>query len=97
MYLIDEEDVAFLEVGEDGGEIPCTVDGGTRGRAYLDAHLVCDDAGERRLAEARWPREEQVVECLATHACGLDENGEIVLDTTLAKVIVERLGTQVDL
>ena len=94
VYLVDEEDVAFLEIGEDGRKIARAIDGGAGGRAYLHPHLVCHDAGKRRLAQTRGAREEQVVKRLATHARGFDEHGEVVLDAALPQIVIQRLGTQ---
>ena len=90
MYLVHEEDVARLEVGEDGGEVPSALDGGARGGVHLGPHLVCHDARERRLAEARGAREDHVVERLAAVARGLDEHAEVLPHALLADVLVER-------
>ena len=53
--LVDEEDVMFLEVGQDGGEVAGALDGGAGGDANGDAHLGGDDVGEGGLAEAGGP------------------------------------------
>ena len=63
--LVDEEDVALLQVGEERGEVAGLLDDGAGGRAQLRAHLVGDDDGERGLAQSGRPRQEHMVERLA--------------------------------
>ena len=63
--LVDEEHVARLEVGEDRRQVAGALDDRPRGGADADAHLSGDDVRERRLAEARRPVEEHVVEHVA--------------------------------
>ena len=62
--LVDEQDVALLEIGEERGEVAGLGDDRTGGRAEIDAELAGDDLRQRRLAEARRPDEEDVVERL---------------------------------
>ena len=64
MDLVDEEDVAVLEIGEERREIAGLDDDRAGGGAEIDAELARDDLRERRLAEARRPDEEHVVERL---------------------------------
>src|SRR6185369_943503 len=45
--LVDEEDVARLERGEDRGEVAFALDRGPRNGADADAELLADDVGER--------------------------------------------------
>ena len=64
--LVDEEDLAGLERGEEGGEVAGAFDDGARGG--LDgrrASSAAIDVGEARLADARRPEEQHVVEGLA--------------------------------
>ncbi len=65
MDLVDEQDVARLEIGELRGEIAGLGDHRAGGRAEIDAELARHDLGERRLAEAGRPDEQHVVERLA--------------------------------
>ena len=60
----------------------------------LDPHLVGEDLGERRLAEAGGAAEKEVVERLAATARRLDEDAEVLLVLRLADVVVERLRAQ---
>jgi hypothetical protein len=51
-----------VEVGEDRGQITGTIQSGPRGDPYLDIELVGDDTGQRGLAQARWPGEQDMVQ-----------------------------------
>ena len=53
MDLVDEQDIALLEVREDGRQIARALDGGAARRLDVRAQLVGDDRGQRGLAEAR--------------------------------------------
>ena len=62
--LVDEEDVARLERGEDRRDV-LLLERRAGDRAEADAELLADDLRERRLAEARRAGEQHVVERLA--------------------------------
>src|SRR3546814_4017274 len=51
--LVDEEDVAILQIGEERGEIARFGDYGARGDAETDPHLERDDLSQRGLDEPR--------------------------------------------
>ena len=53
MDLVDEEDVALLEVGQQGGQVARPGQHRPRGDPEPDAHLGGHDAGQRGLARAR--------------------------------------------
>jgi hypothetical protein len=53
--LVEEEDLAFAEVGEDGGEVALDLEGGAGGLLEADVELVGDDGGEGGFAEAWGP------------------------------------------
>ena len=93
MNLVDEEDVALLEIGQQGGEITRLGDHRAGCRAETDAHLLGHDLREGRLAETRGPREQHMVERVAPPPGGLDEYAEIAARGFLADEIVERLRT----
>ena len=94
MDLVDEQHVALAELGEDGGEVAGAFEGGARGDVQVHAHLVGDDAGQRRLAEPGRPGEQQVVGGLAASAGGLEDDAQPVLQLGLADELVERPGPQ---
>ena len=94
MDLVDEEDVALLEVGEEGGEVAGPRDHRTRGGAEIDAELAGNDLRQRRLAEARRPDEEDMVERLVPRARGIDEDLEVRAGLGLADEIGEELRAE---
>jgi len=92
--LVDEEHIVFLQVREDRGQVALPLDDGPRGHLDADAHLPGQDVGERRLAETRGAREQDVVQGLAPHARRLDENGEAFLHALLSDVLGKRSRTE---
>ena len=88
--LVDEQDVAVLEVGQQRGEVARLGDDRAGGGAEADAHLARDDGGERRLAEARRAVEQHMVERLAAALGGADEHAQILARRLLADELVER-------
>ena len=68
MDLVDEQDVAVLEVGQQRGEIARLGDHRPAGGAEADPHLARQDRGERGLAEAGRAEEQDMVERLAACA-----------------------------
>ena len=63
--LVDEQDVALLEAGEDRGEVARPLDRRAGRVADVHAELAGDDRRERRLAEAGRAVEEDVVRRLS--------------------------------
>ena len=92
--LVDEEDVALLQVGEQGGQI-AGPDQHRSGRdAQSDPELGGHDPGQRRLAEAGWPGEEQVVGGLVALQRGLEDDAEVFGQLALADELAEGAGAQ---
>ena len=60
--LVDEQDVALFEIGEQRREIAGLGDHRPGGGAEIDAELARDDLRQRGLAEARRADEQHVVE-----------------------------------
>ena len=89
MYLVDEQDVALFEIGEYGGEVAGLLDGGTRGRSDIHAHLVSDDGGEGSLAETGRAVEQDMVEAVSALLRRLDIDGHILLDLLLTDILCE--------
>ena len=89
--LVDEQDVARLEIGELRRQIARLGDDRARGRAEIDAELARDDLRQRRLAEAGRTDEQHVIERLAARFGGLDEDAEILARRLLAGEIGEEL------
>ena len=63
--LVDEQDVALFEIGEQRGEVAGLGDHRPGGGAEIDAELARDDLRQRGLAEAGRADEQHVVERLA--------------------------------
>ena len=63
--LVDEQHVAVVEVGEDGGEVAGAFERGPARDAQADVHLGGHDPRERGLAEAGRTGEQEVVDRLA--------------------------------
>ena len=83
-----------LEVGEERREVAGALEHRARGLAQVDAQLVRDDVRQRRLAEARRPEQQHVVERFLALARRLDEDRELPADLLLADVLVERARPQ---
>src|SRR5690606_15637134 len=92
--LVDEEDVAFVEVRQDAGDARGLVERGPARGLDGGAHLLGDDVGEGGLAEAGRAGEHDVVERLAALEGGGEEDAEVVLDLLLPDELVERLGAE---
>ena len=95
--LVDEQHVAVVEVGEDGGEVAGAFECGTAGDAQADVHLLGDDARQRGLAEAGRTGEEEVVGRLPATTRRAEEDLELLLQPRLADELVESPGPEGDL
>ncbi len=89
MDLVDEEDVAQLEAGEDRGHVALPLERRPGDVADPDAELLADDLRERRLAEPGRPDEQDVVERLAPRLGGCESDRELFLDGFLADELVQ--------
>ncbi len=89
MDLVDEQDVALVELGEDGRQVAGAFERRTGRDVQVHPHLGGDDAGERGLAEPGRPGEQQVVDRLATVAGGLEHDREVLLELALADELGE--------
>ena len=94
MNLVDEQNVARLEVREYGGQIARSFDGRAARRFNVRAELVGDDCGKRGLAQTRRAREQDVVGRFAAGLRSLDHDGKRFLDLFLAKVVFQELRPQ---
>src|SRR5207253_2682929 len=91
--LVDEEDVARLQLRQDGGEV-LALDRRARDRTHADAELLLHDVGEARLAEPGRADEEDVVERVPAKARGLQSDPELLLDALLPDEVGEAARTQ---
>src|SRR5262249_51833646 len=96
MDLVDEENVAFVETRQDGGEVAGPLERGARCDLQTRLELVGDDAGERGLAQTRRTREQQVVARLPASPRRFEDDTEVLLELGLADELVEPLRPQAD-
>lgn len=92
--LIDEEHIAWFEVGEDAPEIPDAFDSGTTRHLDPGAHFPGDDVSQGGLAEAGWSIEEHVIDGLTALFRGLDKNFKITLRLFLTDILGKGLRSE---
>ena len=97
MDLIDEENVALAQIGQQSGQITGLFDGRAGGNADVDAHFVGDDACQSGLAQTGRAIEQNVVQRLIAALCRLNVDGEVFLDLFLAVVFAQTPGPQAHL
>ncbi len=97
MDLVHEEDVLGLEIRQDSGQVAGPGDHRPGGQAQAGAHLARHDVGQRRLAQARRARQQDVIERLAAPSGRGQEHGKVVADLVLADVLAEGLRPQLRL
>ena len=94
MDLVDEKHVAFLQIGQQRGDVAGFLDCRTGSRTQLGAHFVRDDVGERRFAESWRAGQQNMVERFATSESGFHVNAQVLLDLTLADVFLDSSRAQ---
>ena len=94
VYLVDEEDLVLLELGEGCDHVAGPLDGGAGSGLDADAELGGDDVCESGLAEAGRAVEEDVVEGLAALPGGDDGYLKVALDGLLSDVVDESTRAQ---
>src|SRR5665213_1880586 len=94
MDLIDEENVALFQIGQQRSEVAGLGDHRARGSAEVDAEFACDDVRQRRLAETRRTDEEHMVERLFAAARRINEDLEVCARLCLADKLRQQLRAQ---
>ena len=89
MDLVDEQDVARLERGQDRGHVPLALQRRPRDAADADSEFLADDVGEARLAETRRADEQHVIQRFRPRTRCLERDIELLLDPVLPDEIVE--------
>src|SRR5262249_13390031 len=92
--LVDEQDVARFEIGEERGEIAGLGDHRAGGGTEVDAELARDDLREGGLAKAGRTDKQHVVERLVARPRRRDEDAEIGPRLALADEFGEMLRPQ---
>jgi hypothetical protein len=95
--LVDEEDIAGLQVREDGNEVTLPLDRRARCDPEADPHFDGDDRRQGGLAKPRGAVEENVVERLTSSFRRLDENAQALFHALLADVFGEAARPQAPL
>ena len=94
MDLIDEQDVALVEVGQDGGQVTRPLQRRPAGDPEPHLHLGRHDPGQGCFSEARRAGEEKVVGGLAPLAGGAEDDLEVLPQRRLADELGQAAGPQ---
>ncbi len=95
--LVDEQDVALVEVGQHRRQVAGPLQRRPRRDPHGHPHLGGDDAGQAGLAQARRAGEQQVVGGLTPPAGGLQEDLQVLAELGLADELLQPAGPQRDL
>ena len=74
MHLVNEEDVASTQIGQDGSQIARPFNRGTRRNFNVDTHLRREDVREGGFSQAGRSVEKNMFKCLASLPGRLDLN-----------------------
>ena len=94
MDFIDEQHVAFFEIGQQAGEVAGFFDGRAAGAFQVGAHGFGDDVGEGGFAQAGRAAEQDVIDGFAALFGGGDGDFEPFLDLGLAGEIGKKRRAQ---
>ncbi len=83
-----------MQVGQQRRQIAGLFDRRSGGNAHVHAHLVCDDGGHRRLAQARRAVEQHVVERLTAQTRRVNADLQIFFRFFLSGVILQQPWAQ---
>ena len=97
MDLVDEQHVAFVEVGEHGGEVAGAFDGRPGRDVQAHTELGGDDVRQRGLAQPRRTGEQEVIGRLASTGGGLEDDREVLADLRLAVELREAARSEPEL
>jgi len=92
--FVDEEDVAFLEVGEDSHEVAGPDESRAAAGLDADAHFVRDAVGEGGVAQSGRAVEEGVLHGFASLFGGGVGDAEFFVELVLPDAVVEGFGAQ---
>ena len=92
--LVHEQDVALVQVGQQGRQVAGLFDGRAGGDADARPHLLGDDARQGGFAQARRAVEQDVVQGLLPLAGGFNKDGKVFLGLLLSDVFFQGLRPQ---
>ena len=96
MDLVDKEDVALFQVGEQSDDVGGAFECRSGGVDYFAVHFARDDGGEGGLAESGRAVQEDVVEYFAAFTRGLGRDLETADGIFLADIVLKAGGAQGD-
>ena len=94
MDLVDEQHIALLQVGQQGGKVAGLFNGRATGDADLHPHLVGNDARQRSLAQTRRAVEQNVIHRLAPALGGFQIDFQVLLGLFLPDVVLQMLRAE---
>ena len=94
MDLVDEQHIALLQVGQQGGKVAGLFNSRAAGNADLHPHFVGDDARQRGLAQTRRAVEQDVIHGLAAPLGGFQINFQVLFDLVLSDVVLQMLRAE---
>ena len=94
VYLVNEEDVPFFQIGEDGGKVCGTLNRRAGRHPYLRSEFVGYDVRKRGLSKPRRSVKQDVVECLSPRLRRRDVNFEVVFYLVLSDIVRHTLRAQ---
>ncbi|MPN60535.1 hypothetical protein SDC9_208263 [bioreactor metagenome] len=86
MNLVDEQHVALLQIGQQGGKVARFFNRRAGRDANLHPHLVRNNASEGGFAKARRAIQQQVVQRLAAAFRGFKVNTQVAFDLVLPDI-----------
>ena len=87
MNLVDEQHIIRFEIGQQRGKVAGAFQHRTGSLAHIDAHFAPDDMRQRRLAESRGTKQQDVVKCLAASTRRLDKDRQLGTDLFLTDIV----------
>ncbi len=92
--LVDEQHIARLQIGQDGGQVAGLLNDRAGGCAETHAEFAGHDLGKGCLAEARWPVQQHMVQSFAAGTGRFDEDGEVLPAAFLADEVGQDLRAE---
>ena len=94
MNLVDEENIALLQIGEQRGQVTGALHHWP-GRIFaVDSHLDRDDMCQGGFPESWRTAEQDVIDAITPMLSRFNQDAEIFLDLLLANVLIQGSRTQ---
>lgn len=94
MNFVDEEHIAFIQIGQQTRNVGRLIEHRAGGRLDSASHLVCDNVRERRFSQAGRAGKKHVVQALFALRCSRHKDSQVVLDALLPHELVEMFWSQ---